>query len=99
MLPRFPLLKPGEEGEEEDPEDAHGVPVPGDAVYEDLAGFEAARDVEADKCREQGPQAEEEVYCVDARDEVEEVAALVGAEEDVLCGELMPGAPLSKKED
>ena len=36
---------------------------------------------------------------VDAGDEVEEVAALVGAEEDVLGGELAPGDPLAGEEE
>lgn len=36
------LLKEGQEGEEEEPEDAHGVPIPGYAVDQNLAGFELA---------------------------------------------------------
>jgi hypothetical protein len=34
------LLEEGEQGEEEEPEDAHGVPVPGYAVDENLTGFQ-----------------------------------------------------------
>ena len=79
-------MEEGQEGEEEEPEDAHGVPVPGDAVDQDLAGFELAGDVEADEGGDEGGDAEEEMDGVDAGDEVEEVAALVGAEEDVLDG-------------
>jgi hypothetical protein len=36
------LLAEGQQSEEEDPEDPHGVPVPGCAVDEDLAEFHAA---------------------------------------------------------
>src|ERR1700733_9037480 len=36
---------------------------------------------------------------VDAGDEVEEVAALVGTEEDVLRGELMPADPLTGEKE
>ena len=36
---------------------------------------------------------------MDAGDEVEEMAALVGAEEDVLEGELTPGDPLAGEEE
>ncbi len=36
------LLEEGEDGEEEEPEQAHGVPVPGGTVDEDLAVFELA---------------------------------------------------------
>jgi len=42
-------LEVGQEGEEEEPEETHGVPVPGDAVDDDLSGFELARGVEADE--------------------------------------------------
>ena len=34
------LLEKGEQGEEEEPEDAHGVPVPRYAIDENLTGFE-----------------------------------------------------------
>ena len=80
------LLEEGEQGEEEKPEDAHGVPVPGDAVDENLPGFELAGDVEANKGCDERCDSEEEVDGVDAGDQVEEVAALVGAEEDLLYG-------------
>ena len=36
---------------------------------------------------------------VDTGDEVKEVAALVGLEEDMLDGELAPGGPLSGKKE
>jgi hypothetical protein len=39
------LLEEGEEGEEEDPEEAHAVPVPGGGVDQDLAIFHLAGDV------------------------------------------------------
>ena len=78
------LLEEGEKSEEEEPEDAHGVPVPGDTVDENLTGFQQAGDVEADKGGDERCDAEEEMDSVDARDQVEEVAALVGAEEYLL---------------
>ena len=34
------LLEEGEQSEEEEPEDPHGVPVPGYSVNENLTGFE-----------------------------------------------------------
>ena len=75
------------------------MPVPGYAVDEDLTGFEQAGDVEADEGGDEGCDAEEEVDGVDAGDEVEEVAALVGAEEDVLDGQLAPCGPLTGEEE
>ena len=89
------LLEECEEGEEEEPEQAHGVPVPGGAIDQDLAVFELARDVEAGEGGDEGGDAEEEMDRVDAGDQVEEVAALVGFEEDVLDCELTPGDPLA----
>lgn len=71
------------------------MPVPGDAVDEDLASFELAGDVEADESGDEGGDAEEEMDGVDAGDEIEEMAALVGAEEDSLAGELAPCCPLA----
>ena len=62
------------------------MPVPGYAVDENLTGFELAGDIEADKGGDERCDAEEEVDGVDAGDEIEEVAALVGAEEDLLSG-------------
>ena len=79
-------MEEGEESEEEDPEDAHGVPVPGGAVDQDLAVFELARDIEASEGGDKGGDPEEEVDGVNASDEVEEMAALVSFEEDVLDG-------------
>ena len=75
------------------------MPVPGDAVDEDLAGFELAGDVESDEGGDEGCDAEEEVDGVDAGDEVEEVAALVGAEEDLLGGQLAPCGPLTGEKE
>ena len=54
-------LEEDQEGEEEEPEDAHCVPVPGGAVDQDLAGFELAGDVEAGEGGDEGCDAEEEV--------------------------------------
>jgi hypothetical protein len=75
------------------------VPVPGGAVDEDLAVFELARDVEASEGGEKGGDSEEEVNGVNASDEVEEMAALVGLEEDVLAGQLAPRYPLTCEEE
>ncbi len=79
-------LEEDEEYEEEDPEDAHGMPVPGGTVDEDLTGFELAGDVETGEGGDKGGDADEEMESVDSGDEVEEVAALAGFEEDVLEG-------------
>ena len=92
-------LEEGEEGKEEEPEDAHGVPVPCGPVDEDLAVFELAGDVESGEGCDERSDAEEEMDGVDSGDEVEEVAALVGLEEDVLGGEFAPGDPLADEEE
>ena len=52
------LLEEGEEGEEEEPEDAHAVPVPGGGVYEDLAVFQQAGGVQAVERGEEQAEAE-----------------------------------------
>jgi hypothetical protein len=73
-----------EEEEEEDPEEAHDVPVPDGGVYQDLAGGEGVGELEGCERGNQAYDAEEEMDGVGDGDEVEEVAAGVGAEEDVL---------------
>jgi len=75
------------------------VPVPGCGVDQDLAGFQLAGEVKAAKGGNEGRDAKEEMDGVNAGDEIEEVAALVGLEEDVLEGELTPGDPLTAKEE
>lgn len=92
-------LEEDQQGEEEEPEEAHRVPVPRGAVDHDLPGFERARGVEADQRGDEAEDAEDEVDSVDSGDEVEEMAAGVGEEEDVLQGELGPGDPLADEED
>ena len=92
-------LEEGQQCEEEEPEDAHRVPVPGDTVDHDLAGFERARDVQADQRGDEAKDAEDEVDSVDPSDQVEEVAAGVGEEEDVLGGKLYPSNPLTDEKD
>jgi len=42
-------LEVDEEGEEAEPEDTHGVPVPGYGVDHDLPAFDAAEGEEADQ--------------------------------------------------
>ena len=93
------LLEEGEEGEEEEPEDAHAMPVPGGAVDEDLTVFHELGGVEAVERGEQGTDAEEEVDGVGVGDEEEEVGGGIGLEEDMLEGELLPGNGLSGEED
>ena len=75
------------------------MPVPDGGVYEDLAGEHAAGAVKTDECGDERADAYEEMQRVGDRDEVEEFAAGVGAEEDVLGGELAPGHPLAGEED
>src|ERR1700733_12469475 len=96
---RIRLLEEDKQSEEEDPEDAHGVPVPGGAVDEDLAQLHA---VEHGKGGERGNQredAEHEVGAMRAGDEVEEVAARVRGKEEALGSEVIPGHPLTDEED
>src|ERR1700679_981579 len=93
------LLEESQQREEKEPEDAHGVPKPGCAVDENLTVFKLARDVERGEGGKEGGDAKEEMNCVDAGDEIEEVAALVGLEEDVLGGEFAPGDPLAAEKD
>ena len=75
------------------------MPVPGDAINENLAVFELPGDVERGEGGEECGDSEEEMDRVDARNEVEEMAALIGAEEDTLGGEFAPGYPLAGKEE
>ena len=75
------------------------MPVPDGGVYEDLAGEHAAGAVQADEGGDEGSDADEEMQRMGDCDEVEEFAAGVGAEEDVLGGELAPGHPLAGEED
>ena len=70
-------LKVCEENEEEDPEDPHGVPVPGGTINQDLACFELARGIETAECQHQARDSEEKVDSVGVRDEVEEVTTWV----------------------
>ena len=78
------LLEEDEEDEKEDPEQAHGMPVPGDAVDQNLTGFELAGDIEADEGSYKRADTKKEVDSVDTGDQIEEVAALIRAEEHML---------------
>ena len=60
---------------------------------------EGAGELERGECDDEGDDAEDEMHGVRDGDEVEEVAAGVGAEEDVLRGELVPGDPLAGEEE
>ncbi len=62
-----------------------------------MASWRETRE-EGERGDERG-DAEEEVGGVCDGDEVEEVAARVGVEEDVLRGELCPGDPLAGEEE
>ena len=88
-----------EEEEEEDPESPHDVPVPDSGVYDYLAGGEGARELEGCQRYDERYDAEEEMYGVGDGDEIEEVAAWIGVEEDVLRGELIPCHPLAGEEE
>src|ERR1700679_2647489 len=88
------LLEEDKQAEEEDPEDAHGVPVPGGAVDEDLPQLQAVEKEERGKRPGEREDAEDEVGAVRSGDEVEEVAAGVGGEEEALGSEVVPGHPL-----
>ena len=75
------------------------MPVPGGSVDQDLTVFELARDVEAGEGGDERGDAEVEMDGMDAGDQEEEMAALVGLEEDVLGSELTPGDPLTGEEE
>ena len=79
-------LEEGQKGEEEDPEKPHGVPVPGYPVYQNLAALQVAGDVKAYERGNEGCDSEEEMEGVNAGDEIEEVAALIASEVNVLNG-------------
>ena len=89
------LLEEREQGEEEDPEHPHRVPVPRSTVYENLAVFHLAGRIEGVERGNQEAQAHEEMDRVGVGDQVEKMAALTGGEEYVLQRELMPGHRLA----
>src|ERR1700761_1240077 len=88
------LLEEDKQAEEEDPEDAHGVPVPGGAVDEDLAQLHAVEHGKGGESSDQREDAEHEVGAMRSSDEVEEVTARVRGEEEDLGGEGISGHPL-----
>ena len=75
------------------------MPVPDGGIDEDLAGGEGAGELEGCESDDEGDDAEDEMHGMGDGDEVEEVAAGVGAKEDVLGGELVPGDPLAGEEE
>lgn len=79
-------MEEGKKGKKEDPEEAHGMPVPGGAIDDDLPGFELARCVETNKGTDERCDAEKEMDGVGVGDEEEKVATGVGTKEDVFCG-------------
>ena len=92
------LLEEDKQAEEEDPEDAHGVPVPGGAVDEDLPQLQAMEQEERGERGGEREDAEDKVSAMRPGDEVEEVAAGIGGEEEALGGEVIPGHPLADEE-
>src|ERR1700728_879912 len=76
--------------EEEYPECAHRVPVPDGGVDEDLASGELSRRAQIHERRDQPGEAEEEMRRVRNREDVEEVAARIGAQKNLLRGQLLP---------
>lgn len=92
------LLAPDKEAEEEYPECAHGMPVPGSAVNQDLTGLDGGDLAQADDGCEEQHEAKDEMDAVDAGDEVEEARRLATGVENVLRGELTPCDDLSPDE-
>ena len=68
------LLEEGQQDEEEDPEESHGMPVPGAAVDDDLSRLEQARGVEGTEGDDEGTDAEKKVGGVGVGDQIEKVA-------------------------
>ena len=94
------LLAEGEQGEEAEPEGGHGVPVPGGAVHQYLAVFDAAEGEEADAGGEQARDACGKMDGVGAGEDVEGVAAgPARLEAETLEGKLAPGEPLAGEEE
>lgn len=88
-----------EEKEEEDPEGSHNVPVPDGGVDYYLTGGKRARELQGRQSDDKSDDAKEEMHGMGDGDEIEEVATWIGAEEDVLCGELVPCDPLAGEEE
>jgi len=95
------LLAEGEYGEEDEPGEAHGMPVPGGGVNGDLAEFDALEAAEGQEADGEGEQAEEQVGGVDAGDQVEEIAGRSGvvSEGEALRGKLAPRGPLTSEKE
>src|SRR5580698_4052175 len=93
------LLEEDEEDEKEDPEQAHGMPVPGGAVDGDLAHLDALEAEHGDEGKDEGTDAQQQVDAVGSGDQIEEVAVGIGGEEESLLGELLPGDPLADEEE
>ena len=91
------LLEECQQDEEADPEKPHRVPVPGDAVDQDLPVFDRSEQVETCEGGKEADDSEREVEGVGPGDDVERVAADVGMEEDALEAKLMPGKHLPGK--
>ena len=92
---RVRLLEEDEQAKEEDPEDAHGVPIPCRAVDEDLAQLHPVEKGKRGKRTDEREDAEDKVSAVRASDEIEEMAARIGREEESLRGEVLPRHPLT----
>ena len=81
--------------EEKDPEDPHGMPVPGGAVDDHLSQLDAAQEDERQHRAGQSGHANQKMETVGSGDQVEKVAARIGGEEDALIHQLLPGDPLA----
>ena len=94
------LLAAGEQDEEADPEQAHGVPIPTDAVDEDLAVLDVAEAEESGERDRQRNQSDGQVNGVRIGHDVEGVAAgAVGLERDAFELELAPADRLAGEEE
>src|ERR1700677_5227520 len=89
------LLAKDQHAKEEDPEDAHGVPVPGGTVHHHLAQLDTAQKDERQHRTRQRQHADEQVETMSAGDQIEKVATGGGGKENVLFDQLFPGNPLA----
>src|ERR1700744_2769837 len=87
-------LAEDEHAEKEDPEDAHGVPIPGSTVDYDLSQLDTTEEDQGQHRAAESGDAKQQVQTVGSGDEVEEVATRVGGKEDALRHQLFPRNPL-----
>jgi hypothetical protein len=73
-------LKTGQQHKQENPENSHGVPVPGRAIDHNLPHFHAPQQEQRAKRDHKRKNAEDKVDSMDRRNQIEEVAVLGGRE-------------------